>query len=84
MPEHETAEAVLLLGGSGCDSGTRLGVGAEVRADEVYSAGLGALDRWRRRAESPFASRRYTAAVSVLIRTCERLMTEPSEHRPFR
>jgi len=62
-----------LLGGEGHDPLSRLGLAAETGAEEVASAALAVLERWRRLAEHPLSGRTVQLAAQVAVRTAEGL-----------
>jgi hypothetical protein len=63
-----------LLGGSGHDPASRLGLAADAGPQEVYDAALAALGGWQRTAEHPLSSRQVQTAARVAIRTLEGLV----------
>lgn len=71
LPREQLDEAERLLGGDGGAPATRLGLPADAAPQELRAAALDALGRWRRRAESPLASRATTDAARVIVRSCE-------------
>jgi hypothetical protein len=71
LPKDLVAEAERLLGGDGGAPATRLGLAADAPPTQLRSVALDALGRWRRRAESPLASRATADAARVIVRSCE-------------
>ncbi len=71
LPSAESDEAQRLLGGSGGATAVRLGQPDGTGPDELRTAGLDALARWRRRAENPVSSRAVVDACRVVVRSCE-------------
>lgn len=71
LPRELLDEAERLLGGDGGAPAARLGLPADAPPGELRAAALDALGRWRRRAESPLASRAATDAARVIVRSCE-------------
>jgi len=71
LPRELVDEAERLLGGDGGAPASRLGLAADIAPQELRAAALDALGRWRRRAESPLASRAVTDASRVIVRSCE-------------
>ena len=55
LPEEEAETAERLLGGQGVAAGATAGPAPDGSDGEVRAAALHELDRWRRRAEDPFA-----------------------------
>lgn len=64
-----------LLGGSGHDPATRLGLPPEASADEVRQAALGGLASWQSYAEHPLTSRPGQLAARAATRTLEGLLS---------
>jgi HAMP domain-containing protein len=54
----------------------RLGLSPETEANDVRSASLAAIERWRTRAEDPLADPLTADAARTLARTCEGLYLE--------
>jgi hypothetical protein len=71
LPKDLVEEAERLLGGDGGAAATRLGLPPDAPGRELRAAALDALGRWRRRAESPLASRSTAEAARVIVRSCE-------------
>jgi GTPase SAR1 family protein len=73
ITDHEAAER--LLGGTGISVEARLDLD---RPDplEARMAAAAELERWQRRAENPLDSGDARVAARVLVRTCERLVSE--------
>jgi hypothetical protein len=74
LPEEETESAQRLLGGQGVAPAQRLALPQDASDDAVRSTALAELDRWRRRAEDPFADRPAVRAYRAVTRTCEGLV----------
>jgi hypothetical protein len=75
LPEQERRAAERLLGGSGSDPRTRLSLAPDAGSQEVAELAAAQLAHWQRRAAHPGASAEVRAAATVLVRTCERLLT---------
>jgi len=63
-----------LLGGQGVSPIHRLALAKDASDSDVRSSALSELDRWRRRAEDPFADRQAVHAYRAVVRTCEGLV----------
>jgi hypothetical protein len=74
LPEAEAETAERLLGGQGVSPEQRLALGTRANDVEVRAAALHELDRWRRRAEDPFADRPAVRTYRAVARTCEGLV----------
>lgn len=72
----EAQEAERLLGGSGSDPASRVGLRPEEGSEVVREELLGAIARWRARAESPVSGRAVADAAQVLVRSCEGLVAQ--------
>lgn len=70
----DIAEAEQLLGANGSEAQERLGVEAETSIEEITSALGVAVGKWKRRAESPLASREQVDASMVIVRSCEGML----------
>ena len=70
-PKEQATEAERLIGGDGNAPNQRLGLPPEAGRDELRAAALDRLTAWRRRAESPLASRAMANAARVVVRSCE-------------
>src|ERR687894_1825889 len=68
------AELDQLLGGSGHDAASRLGLEGVEDADQLRKAALAALSRWQRVAEHPLSSRPAQLAARTATRTLEGLL----------
>ncbi|MFZ8996820.1 MAG: dynamin family protein [Ilumatobacteraceae bacterium] len=77
--ESEVAELEQLLGGIGTPPHHRLGLDADA---DVRTAALGAIERWRRRAENPITSLELAQASRSIARTYEGLIAEGTAPRP--
>ncbi len=74
LAPDKLAELDQVLGGSGHDSASRLGLELEAGPDELRSAALTALSRWQRVAEHPLSSRSAQLAARTAARTLEGLI----------
>jgi len=74
LPEVESEAAQRLLGGQGVAPAQRLALPAHATDHAVRVAALEELDRWRRRAEDPFADRPAVRTYRAVARTCEGLV----------
>lgn len=72
---ERVAELERLLGGSGADAATRLGLAPAARTEDVRSAGYAALTRCRELTEHPMTSQDLHRAAVAAARSCERLLT---------
>jgi hypothetical protein len=64
-----------LLGMSGTPAATRLGLPEEATDERIRATALKEADRWRSVAESPLTPRARSTAASVLVRTCEGIVS---------
>jgi hypothetical protein len=71
MSDDERAE-VDRLGGS-ADVRARTGLGAESSSDDVRSAALAGVERWRARAGNPLSDRRTIEAAEIISRAYEEI-----------
>ncbi len=72
VPDSSSAQR--LLGGQGVSPIHRLALPKDASDSDVRSSALSELDRWRRRAEDPFADRQAVHAYRAVVRTCEGLV----------
>lgn len=79
VPKDLVAEAERLLGGDGSAPAQRLGMPANTDPSELRTAALDALDRWRRRAESPLTNRALANAARIIVRSCEGILARLPE-----
>jgi hypothetical protein len=63
-----------LLGGSGDEAVTRLGLPPEAGPDGIHAAAIESMDEWRRVAEHPLSSRPVQVAARAAVRTLEGLL----------
>jgi hypothetical protein len=70
-PPERMVELARLLGGSGHDPASRLGLDESATANEVRAAALEALNRWQRLAEHPLTGRSGQVAARTASRTLE-------------
>jgi hypothetical protein len=75
LREDEVASLLRVIGGSGCDPASRLGLTAETASDGPRAA-LAAAQRWRRRAEHPLNDLFTTRACHAAARSAEAMVTE--------
>jgi 50S ribosome-binding GTPase len=73
LPEPLDEELDRVLGGSGLDPASRLGLGADATVEEVRLATRTALAAWHRVAANPIAGRSLQLAATTAIRTLEGL-----------
>lgn len=71
LRSNEATEVDRLLGIYGESPRSRLGLDHESPDGEVRSAAIGALGKWRSRAENPTSSRMIADVSRVLVRSCE-------------
>ncbi|WP_141725272.1 hypothetical protein [Micromonospora pallida] len=74
---HE--EALRLLGAHGPDRRSRLGLAGDAGSGEVTEAASRALVFWRTQALAPDSGPAGRSACALLVRTCERLLTDSAE-----
>jgi hypothetical protein len=74
--EADTELAERLLGGDGVSATRRLALTPDAPARIVRKAALAELDRWRRRAENPFANRDEVRVYRAVARSCEGIVAE--------
>jgi len=73
-PKEQAEEAERLIGGEGSAPHQRLGLPPDADRDALRAAALERLTVWRRRAESPLASRAMANAARVVVRSCEGIL----------
>jgi hypothetical protein len=73
-PKEQAEEAERLIGGGGIAPSQRLGLPPDAGRDELRAAAMARLTEWRRRAESPLASRAMANAARVVVRSCEGIL----------
>jgi hypothetical protein len=71
LPAPLAEEAVRLLGAQGGFPAERLALAAESEDEEIYAAGLLAVQRWRHEAERPDATPAERSAARVVVRSAE-------------
>ena len=76
LAPDKLAELDQVLGGSGHDAASRLGLELEAGPDELRTAALTALSRWQRVAEHPLSSRPAQLAARTATRTLEGLLDQ--------
>jgi hypothetical protein len=78
LPEELRAEGARLLGADGGAPAARLGERGEeeLPPDQLRSAALTALDRWRAQAEDPLAPRSVREAVDAVVESLEAVLAE--------
>ncbi|GAA1879341.1 50S ribosome-binding GTPase [Pseudonocardia ailaonensis] len=74
FPADAVADAERLLGGGGGAPSARLGVDPSAGPQELRAAAMEAVVRWKRRAESPLASRATADAARVVVRSAEGIL----------
>ncbi|WP_370276028.1 dynamin family protein [Georgenia sp. SYP-B2076] len=72
-------EAERLVGGRGVSPARRLGGPESASAEELRSAALASLGRWRALAENPFTDRATAEVCHVVVRSCEAILAEVPE-----
>ncbi len=75
LPPDAVEEAERLLGATGSAAASRAGVTGGATS-EVSSALVDAVNRWRRKSESPLSSRALVDAARVVVRSCEGALAE--------
>jgi hypothetical protein len=78
LPPDRLAELDQLLGGSGHDPASRLGVEPNSDGEQLRHTALAALGRWQRVAEHPLSSRPAQLAARTATRTLEGLLDQLS------
>ena len=81
LPAGLRAEGERLLGATGLDPAARLGLPADAGRDDLRSAALAALERWRTAGSDPLARRATVDAIDVVTRACEALLADLDEPR---
>ena len=71
LPPTRMAQLDQLLGGSGHDPGSRLGLPDGATPDEIRAAALAGLEQWQRIAEHPLSGRAVQTAAQTARRTLE-------------
>lgn len=72
-------EALRLLGADGPDSRSRLGLAGDAGSGQVTQAASRALVFWRTQSMAPDSGPAGRSACALLVRTCERLLTDGTE-----
>lgn len=75
LNDDEMASLRRIIGGSGTDTASRLGLSAEARYDGPRAA-FAAAQRWRRRAEHPLNDPFTTRACRAAVRSAEAIVAE--------
>lgn len=76
LSEAQMAELDLVLGGSGHDPASRLGLSSDASAAEIRTAALAGLDRWQRVAEHPLSDRAVQNAARTARRALEGVVAD--------
>ncbi|MGO3148367.1 MAG: dynamin family protein [Leucobacter sp.] len=76
LPGTLTGELERLVGGSGADAGSRLGLDDVADGDALRSAAVDHLLRWRELRENPLLDRDTSNACAIAEQTCERLIAD--------
>ena len=76
MSETQMVELDRVLGGSGHDAGSRLGLAPDATPQDVRTAALESLDRWQRLAEHPLSDRAVQTAARTARRALEGIVAE--------
>jgi hypothetical protein len=79
LPDSERSAAERLLGASGTDPATRLGLAPDATRQEVSQAAAEQLAHWQRRAANPLAGADLRKVAHVLVQTSERLLTRTND-----
>jgi hypothetical protein len=74
LPADLRTEGEQLLGADGTGPAARLGLPDGTPDDDVRTAALAALARWRAAADDPLAARAAADAAEVAVRACEALL----------
>jgi hypothetical protein len=81
LKPDQLAELDRLLGGSGHDASTRLGLPAAADGAEIREAALRSLAGWQQVAEHPLSDRTAQLAAGVAMRTLEGIVAANTESR---
>ena len=76
LTETQMTELDLVLGGSGHDAVSRLGLPPGSTPEEVRAAALASLDRWQRVSEHPLSDRAVQTAARTARRALEGIVAE--------
>ena len=79
LPEDQGAELDRLLGGSGHDPASRLGIPDDTGPAEIAAAAMELLGRWQLLAEHPLSSRPVQVAARGASRTLEGMLSQLSQ-----
>jgi hypothetical protein len=79
LPEGDRGVAERLLGASGHDPRTRLGLARDAGQPEIVAAAAEQLARWQRRAANPLSGVDVRKAADVLVQACERMLVSGGE-----
>ncbi|MCE0768537.1 dynamin family protein [Pseudonocardia kujensis] len=74
LSPDEASGAELLLGASGTDARSRLGLAADAGPEQVRKAAADQHLRWQLRAEHPASPREVRQAARLLVRSCEGIL----------
>ncbi|MGI5951914.1 MAG: dynamin family protein [Brooklawnia sp.] len=76
LPPAETADAVRIVGGSGLDAATRLGLDEQAEPAVIADRLAVELDRWRVLSVSPVLDRATAEACQVVLRSLEQIASD--------
>jgi signal transduction histidine kinase len=76
LTSEERRQAEQLLGAAGFEPRSRLGLLADADTAQVRRAAGQQLAHWQRRASHPASTRAVRDAAEILVRTCERLLSQ--------
>jgi hypothetical protein len=76
LSEPQMAELDLVLGGSGHDAASRLGLSPDASPADIRTAALAGLDRWQRVAEHPLSDRAVQNAARTARRALEGVVAD--------
>jgi hypothetical protein len=76
LPADLRGEGERLLGAEGSAAATRLGLPEDAAPEDVRTAAVQAMTRWRDRAADPLARRATRDAVAVVVHSCEAILAE--------
>jgi hypothetical protein len=76
LTPEQAGELDLLMGGSGHDPRSRVGLGEEASTDQLRQAALDALGRWQAVERHPLSSRGTQIAARAATRTLEGLLAD--------
>jgi len=82
LPAGLGEDALRLVGTHGTGIPARLGIGENCTAAEAWAVATDTLGRWQEEAENPLYQQDQRRAATVVVRTCEGLLTDLAQEVP--